>query len=215
VILSTRLSTFKRLSIRSGRQLEGQSVTLVHPHLPDRLHIPAVQAIVELDASAYADPALAVAARKRHQSGQGQKEHVCGNRANDRGSAVSEKPPRSSRPIPWTICFIRVTTADNVKRILLRKPASITAFRLRIAGGQDPHVDRMFALKPYKASEAAFSRDCQPGRDWRKARHADQPRQRTAGVTQCRHRSIRTSLDESHTCTFDPEADSSLSMLVA
>src|SRR5262249_32572405 len=62
----------------SGRQLEGQSVTLVHPHLPDRLHIPAVQAIVELDASAYADPALAVAARKRHQSGQAQKEDVCG-----------------------------------------------------------------------------------------------------------------------------------------
>jgi hypothetical protein len=66
----------------------------------------------------------------------------------------------------------------------------------RIAGGQDPHVDRMFALKPYKASEAAFSRDCQPGRDRRKARHADQPRQRTGGVTHCRHRSIRTSLDE-------------------
>jgi len=61
----------------SGRQLEGQSVTLVHPHLPDRLHIAAVQAIVELDAG-YADPALAVAARKWHESGEAQKEHVCG-----------------------------------------------------------------------------------------------------------------------------------------
>src|SRR5262249_1413158 len=57
----------------SGRQLEGQAVTLVHPYLPDRLHIAAVQAIVELDASAYADPALAVAAPKPHPSGQAQK----------------------------------------------------------------------------------------------------------------------------------------------
>src|SRR5262249_17668034 len=51
----------------SGRQLEGQSVTLVHPHLPDRLHIATVPTIVELDVTAYADPALAVAARKWHE----------------------------------------------------------------------------------------------------------------------------------------------------
>src|SRR5262249_2906656 len=77
--------------------------------------------------------------RKRNKS--------AANRANDRGSAVSEKPPRSSRPIPWAICFIRVTTADNVKRFLLRKPASITAFRLpssRRLGSA--WIDRIFPL---------------------------------------------------------------------
>src|SRR5262245_64769744 len=34
--------------------------------------------LIKLDASAYANPVLAVAARKRHQSGQAQKEQVCG-----------------------------------------------------------------------------------------------------------------------------------------
>src|SRR6516165_4135721 len=113
----------------SGPQLEGQSVTLVHPHLPDRLHIPAVQAIVQLDASAYADPALAVAARKRHQSGQAQKEHVCGkpcerSRVRGQRKTAAQLTPDSLRSASFASRPQTTSNAFSFENRLLSPPSA-------------------------------------------------------------------------------------------
>src|SRR5262245_23518486 len=105
--------------------------------------------------------ALAVAARNRHQSGQAQKEQVYG-KPSER-SRVRGQRKTAAQLTPDLLGNLLHSRHDcnNVKRILLRKPASITAFRLpssRRLGSA--WIDRMFPLKPYKTSEGVFSRDC-------------------------------------------------------